>query len=102
MLQMNAAYLWQNLNVYFDLDVKELEWEKTTKETKREDFRAAVRKWEMLAATKVKISGSERKKVIRITYDISSIKRVTRKFHVVVVQTNGKEVYKKVCWTFFR
>jgi len=32
-------------------------------------------------------------------YDISSIKRVTRKFlktfHVVVVQNNGKEMYKK-------
>ena len=33
----------------------------------------------MLAATKVKMSGSE-KKVNRTTYNISSIKRVTRKF----------------------
>ena len=40
---------------------------------------AAVRKREMLAATKVKMSGSE-KKVNRTTYNISSIKRVTRKF----------------------
>ena len=30
-----------------------------------------------------------------MTYNISSIKRVTRKFHVVVVQNNGKEIYKK-------
>ena len=33
-----------------------------------------------------------------ITYDISSIKRVTKKFlevHVVVVQNNGKEMDKK-------
>ena len=29
------------------------------------------------------------------TYDISSIKRVTRRFHIVVVQNNGKEMYKK-------
>ena len=32
------------------------------------------------AATKVKMSGSEKKKVNKNTYDISSIKRVTRKF----------------------
>ena len=38
------------------------------------------------------------KKVNGITYDISSIKRVTKKFlevHVVVVQNNGKEMDKK-------
>ena len=29
-------------------------------------------------------------------YDIASIKRVTRKFHVEVVQNNSKEMYKKV------
>ena len=33
------------------------------------------------------------------TNDISSIQHVTRKFHVVGVQTNGKEMYKKVCCT---
>ena len=53
-----------------------------------------------LAATNVKMSGSEKKKN-RDTYNFSSIKRVTRKFlaefHVVVVQNNGKEMYKKVC-----
>ena len=38
------------------------------------------------------------KKVNGNTYDISSIKRVTKKFlkfRVVVVQNNGKEMYKK-------
>ena len=38
------------------------------------------------------------KKVNGITYDISSIKRVTKKFlevSRVVVQNNGKEMYKK-------
>ena len=44
---------------------------------------------------KVKMSGSE-KKVNGNTYDISSIKlRSFWKFHVVVVQNNGKEMYKK-------
>ena len=44
------------------------------------------------------MSGSE-KKVNENTYDISSKNRVTKicfwKFHVVVVQNNGKEMYKK-------
>ena len=38
------------------------------------------------------------KKVNGITYDISSIKRVTKQFlevSRVVVQNNGKEMYKK-------
>ena len=51
----------------------------------------------MLAATRVNISDSE-KKVNKNTYDISSIKRVTRKFLEVSgcsVQNNGKEMYKK-------
>ena len=62
----------------------------------------------MLAATKVKMSGSEKKKQQtttkknKNTYDISFIKRVTCKFlefslHIVVVQNNGKECIKKVC-----
>ena len=46
-------------------------------EEQHENFAAAVRKREMLAATKAKMSGSE-KKVNKNTYDISSIKRVTR------------------------
>ena len=47
---------------------------------------------------KVKMSSSE-KKVNENTYDISSKKLVTErrfwKFHVVVVQNNGKEIYGK-------
>ena len=43
---------------------------------------------------KVKMSGSE-KKVNKKTCDIFSIKRVAKKFHVVVVQNKGKEMYKK-------
>ena len=41
-----------------------------------------------------------KKKVNENTNNISSIKRVTKKFlkfHVVVVQNNGKEMYKKKC-----
>ena len=41
----------------------------------------------------------KKKKVNKNMYEISSVKRVTRKFHVVVVQNNGKEMYKKVCCT---
>ena len=42
-------------------------------EEQRENFLAAVRKWEILSATKVKNVNNNR-------YDISSVKRVTRKF----------------------
>ena len=53
----------------------------------------------MLALTKVKMSGSE-KKMNKDTYDISHTKRIISKFwkfHVVAVQNNCKEVYKKRC-----
>ena len=40
----------------------------------------------MLTATKVKMSGSEKNKVNRETFDMSLPKLVTRKFHVVVVK----------------
>ena len=43
----------------------------------------------MLVTSKVKMSGSE-KKVDRKTFSISP------KFYVVVVQNNGKEMYKKI------
>ena len=52
----------------------------------------------MLAATRVKMSDSE-KGVNMNTSDIPSIKRVTRsfwKFQVTVVQNKGKEMYKKI------
>ena len=58
-------------------------------EEKHENFIAAVRKWEMVEATKVKMGGSE-EQVNRNKHSISSIKRVTGKYHVLVTQ-------KKVC-----
>ena len=51
-------------------------------EQKHENFIAAVRKWEMVAATKVKMGGSE-EEVNRNKHSISSIKRVTGKYHVL-------------------
>ena len=39
-----------------------------------------------------------KKKVNMNKYDASCIKSVTRKFHVVVVQNKGKEMYKKKAW----
>ena len=48
-------------------------------EGQHEKFVAAVRKREILAATKVKMSRSEKKRN-KNTYDISFIKRVTRTF----------------------
>ena len=56
-------------------------------EEQHENFVVPVRKWEMLVATKVKISGSEKKWT------------TTRTTFVVVVQNNGKIMYKKVCCT---
>ena len=47
-------------------------------EEQHENFLAAVRKWEILAATKVKMT--KWRKVNNNRYDVSSIKRVTRKF----------------------
>ena len=71
-------------------------------EKQHENFEVVMRKWEMLAARKVKMSGSEKEKKTKHknTYDISSIKRVARNvlefsLHIVVVQNNGKEMYKK-------
>ena len=58
----------------------------------------------MLASPMQGENERQRKKVNENTYDISSIKRVTKKFlkvHVVVVQSNGKEMSKrKVCCTW--
>ena len=56
----------------------------------------------MLAASKVKISGSEKeneqehKQIFFVkTYDISSLKGATRKFHVVVVQQQWQRNVQK-------
>ena len=51
----------------------------------------------MLAATKVKMIGSE-KKVNRTTYNISSVKCLSMKFlevSRVIMQNSSKEMYKK-------
>ena len=57
---------------------KELERERKNKEHTfvggtTWNFVAAVRKWEMLAATRMKMSDSEKKKAKKNTYDISSL-----------------------------
>ena len=59
----------------------------------------------MLAASELKMSGSEKKrenmnptnKFLVSTYDISSIKRVSRKFRVVIMQVQRQRnlLYKK-------
>ena len=62
-------------------------------EEQHKNFIAAVRRQEMLVTSKMKMSGSEKKNANKntqnffvSTYDISSIKGVTRQFNVVVVQ----------------
>ena len=61
-------------------------------EERHENFIAAERKREMLAATKVKMSGSEKKvSEAHLVHTLGSF----WKFHVVVVQNNGKEMYQK-------
>ena len=40
-------------------------------------------------------TGTQATKSLVSTYDIFSIKCVTRKFQVVLVQNNGKEMYKE-------
>ena len=61
-------------------------------EEQHENFVAAVT---MLAATNARLNERSEKKVNENTYDISSIKKSLWTFHVVVVQNNGKEMYKK-------
>ena len=58
-----------NFNVYINVDRRERARARDKKqrrpislEEKRENFIAVVRKWEMLAATEVKMSGCEKKK----------------------------------------
>ena len=66
------------------------------KEKTHETFKVVVRKWEMLVATKVKMSGSEKKKELnRNTYNISSMKRVTWKFLEVSRYSCAKQWQRK-------
>ena len=64
-------------------------------EEQHENFVAVVRKREMLVATKVTMSGSG-KKVNKNTYNISSIKRVTRTFLEVSCCTCAKQWQRNV------
>ena len=41
----------------------------------------------------------QQKKVNSTPYSISSIEHVTRKFYIVVMKIDSKEMYKKVCCT---
>ena len=59
------------------------------------NFIAVVWKWEMLAATKMKMSGSE-KIANRNTFNISSIKRVTREFLEVSRCSRAKQLQRSV------
>ena len=72
-------------------------------EEKHERFIAAVKKSEMLAATKVKMSSSEKKKGEQVHgiqhFLYKTILGSIWKFHVVVVENKGKEMYKKLCCT---
>ena len=65
---------------------------------KHENSYCGGEKMRMLGATEVKMSGSEKKSEQKHIC-LSSKKSVTRKFHVVVEQNNGKDihVYQKVC-----
>ena len=63
-------------------------------EEQHQNVLAAVRKWEILAATEVKMS--EWKKVNNTRYDISSIKRVTRKFLEVSRCSRAKQRQRNV------
>ena len=85
--QRSRIFHSTQFNVYIGEDNRERARDRDKKqrrpisfEEKHENFIAAVRKREMLAATKVKKSGSEKKKANRMAYNICSIKRVTRKF----------------------
>ena len=84
---------------YTDTDNRERARAKLTKQNKKKKkkadevhrgrkkhkkkFKAAMRKWQMLAASKVKMSGSETKMERGNIYDFFSIKRATRTFHVL-------------------
>ena len=64
-------------------------------EEQQKHFVEAVRKLRMLAAIKVKMCNSE-KQVNKNTYDISSIKRVTRKFLEVSRCSRAKQRQRNV------
>ena len=111
---MSCSQIW---NIYREKNrEKEKEGDRTAKLNEKKSDREPEREikkqrrhvlleeqhGKFVAATKVKISGSE-KKVNKNTYDTSSIKHLTRTFlkvYVVIVQNNGKEMSKNVIGHF--
>ena len=86
------------------IDVDNREWARARDKKQRRpmtleglhgNFIAVVWKWEMLAATKMKMSGSE-KIANRNTFNISSIKRVTREFLEVSRCSRAKQLQRSV------
>ena len=94
------SFFWLHFNVYIDLDncEKELEGEIKNKgvrpislEERHANFIAVVKKikWEMLAATKVKMSGSEKQWVGTVTtFPLSCVTMTSLEGYVVVAQNN--------------
>ena len=102
-------------NVYADMDNRErarASDKKQSRRISRPNMKILKQSgWEnekMLVASEVKMRGSEKESertatqatefLVR-THDISSVKHVNRKFHLVVVQNDDREMYKKVCCT---
>ena len=80
----NVSFFRLNFNVHINMDNREKARARNITETNlvgRKTWKTyrAGEKWEMLVATKVKMSGSEKTKVNR-NIKISSIRRVTREF----------------------
>ena len=88
-----------------DREIKKKIRRRISLEEQNENFIPAVRKWELLAAFKVKMSDSEMKKANRNTSykmfckhnDVFSIERCY--LEVSRCNDNDKEMYKKVCCT---
>ena len=89
------SFVRLNFNVYINVDNQERAKARNTQqrrpislEEKHQNFTAAVRKWEMLGATKVKMCGNQKKWVG--THNISCIT-------CIVVETIAKRCTKRCC-----
>ena len=103
-----------NFNVYADMDNRERARARDKKQSRRISLETQYEilkrsGWEnekMLVTSEVKMRGSVKESertatqatefLVR-THGISSVKHVNRKFHLVVVQNDDREMYKKVC-----
>ena len=82
--------------------ITDKELEREIKKTKETNFVGRIT-WKFYSGSEKMSNASghqgenerQGEKVNRTTYNISSIKHVTRKLHAVVVQNTGKEMYKK-------